>query len=67
MGGMGKSTDHIVGKEDQVLIPSELPASQQEIDLDRVVWDPDYRAAIKRLLNESDRDSVRRSRNGKSS
>lgn len=30
--------------------PDELPASPDEIDLHRVVSDPEYRAAVKELL-----------------
>ena len=30
--------------------PDELPATPDEIDLERVVHDPDYRAAVKELL-----------------
>jgi len=30
--------------------PDELPATPEEIDLHRVVSDPEYRAAVKELL-----------------
>lgn len=32
--------------------PEELPASPDDIDLQRVVNDPDYREAVKDLLRE---------------
>lgn len=31
--------------------PEELPSNPEEIDLNRVVSDPDYRAAVKDLLH----------------
>ena len=32
------------------IAPDELPATPEEIDLERVVNDPEYRAAVKELL-----------------
>lgn len=33
-----------------VLSRHELPRTADEIDLDRLVWDPDYRRAVRPLL-----------------
>lgn len=32
------------------LAPEEIPHSTDEIDVDRVVWDPAYRGAVKAML-----------------
>ena len=50
--GMGSVVRGSKRGNERMLTPHELPATSQDIDLDRLVWDPDYRDAIKRLLND---------------
>ena len=33
------------------IMTAEAPSSAEEIDLDRIVWDPEYRRAVKPLLS----------------
>ena len=40
---------HTVAIKD-VIPPGELPATPDDIDLDRIVTDPDYRRAVQELL-----------------
>lgn len=30
----------------------EIPRSAEEVDYDRLVWDPDYREAVRHLIEE---------------
>lgn len=39
----------------------ELPQTVDEVDLDRLVWDPDYRDAVRQLIKRH--DSATKSRN----
>lgn len=51
---MNTSRLDIAEEEEQVILSHELPVSPQDIDVDRLVWDPDYRAAVKRYLNQNE-------------
>lgn len=40
--------------------PAEAPCAADDIDIDRVIWDPAYRRTVKDLLNtEADRSADR--------
>jgi len=38
-----------------LLYPLELPRSAEEIDLDRLVWDPAYRRAVRPIIEKEGR------------
>jgi hypothetical protein len=41
------------------MIELSLKPRKEEIDLDRVIWDPDYRGKIKQLINSQSRQAER--------
>jgi hypothetical protein len=42
------------GKYRRVPAPYDLPRSAEDIDLDRLVWDPVYRRAVRPLIDAED-------------